>query len=172
MTHERFCLSCGYDNLIMSHHGNGPRGMKWYKFLVWFSLFAAAISAVYSFCYYFSTYWECILRYDLDDIFPNVDNYGIRLTVLPFLMVLTIGFLCFGVFALFTRHKLVKYQKDAPRCVVGLYVGSALLSLGQIVINSMTQTSVVSGVVGIITALIMAALNYSYFDNRSDLFVN
>ena len=173
MTHDRFCLSCGYDNLKMiSSLAPGPRGMKWYKFLIWFSLFAAAISAIHSFGYYLSIYWGALLHIDLDEIFPKIEDPLLALNALSLLMVFAIAFLAFGALALFTRYKLVKYQKDAPRYIVGLYVGSAVLSFGQIIINSMMSLSVGSCVVGIITALVMAVLNYNYFENRSDLFVN
>ncbi|MBQ8350638.1 MAG: zinc ribbon domain-containing protein [Clostridia bacterium] len=174
MTHERFCLVCGYDNPKASFHNIGTRGMKWYKFLVWFSLFAAAISALYNFGYYLSIYWVGLLHGDLDELFPQVEEIDMPffLTTFASFMLFAIMYLAFAALALFTRSKLVKYKKDAPRYIVGLYVASALLSFGQLVLDSIMGISVGSSIIGMITAFVMAVLNYNYFENRSDLFIN
>ena len=125
--------------------------MNWFKFLIYFSLFA---SAFFSLGLYYT-------------VFPGLK---------PFYIVLSVLSVAQAAFAVYTRFQLSAYRKKAPlllhiffgvssACGVISSLGTTLLTGGALQEISQMISSLIGGVV-------LIALNSIYFKKRAALFVN
>ena len=150
---------------------NATPSMKWFKFLIYFLLFAgAAINLIFGFNYISGGIYEvqtdgkvtAEMVYSLFGGLKAVDVfYGIAMIII-------------GGFGIFTRFRLSKYRKNGPLFLYILYGAGAGLSLiysiAVMSISSVNQISTAVASVGISVALII--LNIKYFGKRKNLFTN
>ena len=137
---------------------NNELGMKWFKFLINFLLWANA--AIYLF--------EGMAMLSLSK--GVVDTiYGITSIV-------------FALFCIFTRFRLAKFKKGAPSNLYALYILESIVlvlvyniascmvagTFNEIPVMILTP-DFISSVVG---TFVVVALNKTYFDKRKHLFVN
>ena len=150
---------------------NGPdMPMKWYKFLIYFSLFAGAIlNGISGLNFLTGTVYgsDSSLVYSVFD--------GLR--VLDIIM--GVGLLGFAVLAIYTRMRLAGYYSNAPKLICITYAASAVLNLiyiiGILVIlpsYALEYINFTSTIANIVSSFIMVGANYVYFNKRSHLFVN
>lgn len=158
--------------------------MKWYKFVIYFQLFAVAAIEVFMAIAYFSgsdvivtglfAYDETMARI----LYEMVDGLPILLTCEGITSVLM------AVLAIITRQKLAYFDELGPKLYVNWYLINAGMTSMYIVI-SMVMISQALGITdGIGTAIVgkvganctisivMYVLNKVYFDKRKEYFVN
>lgn len=167
-----------YQNQPVQNPVTQTLGMKWYKFLIYFSLFASAVLN-------FST----SLMYFTGEI-HNINSETARsewvYAFYPSLKGLDVFFgvvalvLCVG--AIFVRFQLAKFKKNGPLfyfILIGINIVTSIIYIIAYAIiladvNNYTTTitispSQISGLIGNVVILI---LNIIYFNKRKHLFVN
>lgn len=147
--------------------------MKWYKFLIYFSLFAGAALNCYNAIqiltgkqYTYNGFNQSDRIYSYYSGLQAVDIiYGLLIIVL-------------SMFGIVTRQKLKGFSKQGPKFILWFYVGSLILSLTYLVIVTLITEIQLSEllstrfVTSITTGIIMIFANKTYFANREHLFIN
>ena len=152
--------------------------MKWFKYLIYFSLFATAIENCYNAVMYFIG-----LRYGENS--ELMYKYFDELKTMDVIMGVVAIFM--AIFNIYVRYQLADYCKNGPRLLLLMYVLSIAcnilyyIKLASIVSESSpsrqwrqeflasVDVSIIISVLGCV-ALIIA--NKIYFDKRKHLFVN
>ncbi len=143
-----------------------PLPMKWFKFLIYFSLFfSCLVNVVTGINYltgniYISQGVTANLVYA---IFPSMKGFD-----------LFNGIACFalGVFAIITRFALAKYKKSGPMFLYSLYVANAVVALIYGIGATVALGEVAFNPISIGGTVLMIVLNVVYFNKRKHLFVN
>lgn len=147
--------------------------MKWFKFLIYFSLFAGALLNLVN-----------GVNLITGNIYLTQSNgqvtadmvygvYGSSLKTLD--LVYGVIMVLIAVFSIYTRVRLAKFKANGPMCLYILY--------GAPVAFSILYNVAVSGIIGqsafnaqiigsAVTSIGMLLLNYAYFTKRKVLFVN
>ena len=188
----RFCPGCGKeaDTAAVFQAGASAEGMPaavrinpaqnyhmaWFKFIIYFQLFANAVVMVYNV---------------VAGIFGLAygDDAGFVYAVCPMLKAVDViyGVIClaFAVTAVLIRQRLAHYKKNAPVLYLG-YVGvvmasgliynfAVLAALGTVSASAMEagSSNIIGTVLGtVIGAAVYFPLNYIYFKKRKELFIN
>ena len=181
-----FCKKCGkpigVDDKFCPHCGtpvtDGAAGddifppytppMNWYKFLIYFSLFAGAVVSFLG-----AALSVLGIVTDLKTYLSNAPLLALEIAYMACNLV-------FGFFALSTRKALVQYKKNAP---LMLYICYGITALSEViyaiydcVANGFTDlviaTNVTTAAVSVLTSVVIITANYIYFKKRSHLFVN
>ena len=150
--------------------------MKWFKFLIWFSLFLTAFLNVSSAVQMFSQHRIVAQSIAHNTLLPEAQPFAGLITNLYLLLAAL--WLAMAVLAIVTRMQLAAYRKSGP---VLLYITFALnAALEIIVMISMTwllgklgqpQPVPMSDFLAtILSALVFIGCNYTYFRKRSYLF--
>ena len=147
---------------------DAPVKMKWFKFLIYFALWAGGIlSILSSFNYLTGT----ILGVDSDA--ELIYAYYPLLRALH--MFCGLECIAYGAFVIYTRYRLAQFRRNGPACLYALYVSQfAVLLLVQCV-TSLILGEWVEGYSFLGNALsygIFLAINVSYFRKRKYLFIN
>lgn len=185
--HTLFCQQCGYplektqqvcphcgksliDKKRKQDRANGAQvevyecGMKWYNFLIYFSLFAgAAVNAVLAILYFTGAIYlgnsETVY-----DVFPAMNVldifYGLALVGLAIM-----GFV--------VRSSLKAKESVGPKLLCALYILSMVIEILYILIGSSVIGESMFDftiVISIITDIVMIIANGIYFKNRKHLF--
>ncbi|WP_144743554.1 zinc ribbon domain-containing protein [Enorma burkinafasonensis] len=149
--------------------GTAQLGMKWYKFVIWFQLFAAALLAIGQAIQLFTG-----LQYEGSAHAVYLLYGGVRvLDILTALVMLGLA-----AFAILVRFELAGFKRDAPMhyliylaAIIGVNVLYSLLFI--ILIHASFAAIFTPSFIGTFIgygALIFA--NKIYFDKRQALFVN
>ena len=148
---------------------NDPRGMKWFKFIIYFQLFAnAAVNAYSALTALIGTQYQG----KADFVYKSFP--GLRAVDLAYGLVL----LALAAFAVFTRMRLARFRRNAPLLYYILSIANTLDAVLYVLL-----VSLVSGVpvgdfdnlnltVAVAVNLVMLIINLIYFGHRKDLFVN
>ena len=139
--------------------------MKWYKFLIYFALWAGMVmNAVYGVQYLTGMIYEGNAEW-VYLVYPELQAYD---------MIYAVALLGLAVFGFITRKKLAEYRADAPQFLKILYIASAAVGLIYIVLLSTVVGGIdmTSAISSLITSVIMVVANHTYFEKRSHLFVN
>lgn len=143
--------------------------MKWYKFVIFFALFASAVvNVVNGFKLLTGAVYgdSAALVYAVFGDLKGLDT------------IIGIGMLALAAYAIFVRFQLTGYKKAGPKLLLGLYVADVALGLVYIIgINSILPEMVAKNVdvstlyVSVATSVVCIIANYIYFKKRADLFV-
>ncbi len=143
------------------------RPMKWYKFLIYFLLFAGAVINVFSAIGYFTG--------------TNYEDYAFLVyQAYPSLRVLDIfaGLFALGmaVLGIVTRFALAGMKRNGPKLLCLLYVLNGCFTLIYSfaimgVVGIFDVATIASTVVSAGVAALMVWANYVYFNNRRELFI-
>ncbi len=144
-------------------------GMGWYKFLIWFSLFAGALLNL-------ATGIQILTGAHYDGMENMVWNFYDGLKEVDTI----VGFasIALAVLCIVTRFSLSGYKKNGPKLLLVNYVASAAVNLfyviavGSIVSSYGVQLDNSSAYASVAVSLVMVAINQSYFKKREHLFVN
>lgn len=148
---------------------NDPRGMKWFKFIIYFQLFANAvlngISALLAFTG--AHYQGGASR--VYSVFPGMK---------PLDIIYGLLLLGLAALAIVARMSLAKFRRNGPTLYyVVLIANSVLGMLYMFLASGITHISV--SLLGVFQnlfslglSLVMLIVNIIYFGNRKDLFVN
>lgn len=140
--------------------------MKWYKFLIYFLLFASAvINAISAFSYFTGSVYgsDASLVYR---VFPEMKTYDIMMGILS---------LAIAALAIIARFDLAGYKRRAKIMVCALYAANAVVPIIYVVLASsvvnqnLLEPSVIGSVFG---SVVMVVLNWIYFTKRDELFIN
>ncbi len=199
-TDQRFCTNCGakvenqvktsasvvnndsvYEQQTVQNQYTVPstssavqHPMKWFKFLIYFTLFLGAfINFVYGFNYitggiYFS---QTNGQVTAEMVYGT---YGVGLKVLDVIQgILMLAIAAFGVY---TRFRLARYKTNGPMCVYILYGAGAgvtlLYNIALLAVTGLNQLTTVSSITSLVVSVGFIFLNYAYFTKRKALFIN
>lgn len=148
---------------------NDPRGMKWFKFILYFQLFANALInlanavAVFTGAHYQGS---ADLVYS---VFPAQHTVDI-----------VYGILCLALaaFGVYTRFRLSAFRRNGPGLYLGVIAANILVPVLYMLLSSLvthiplTSLLDVNSIASLAANIIMLVVNKIYFDRRKDLFVN
>ena len=148
--------------------------IKWYKFLIYFSLFIGALSSLVSGIQYLSGRIYLTQGLTESDIQALYLYYPAHKT-----LDLIYGLICCSLsgFALFTRSRLAKYHRNGPMCLY-LFTGAtaycaSMYTLLSCILVYADVTQFLPQIIGqIIGSAIYIWLNCIYFNKRKSLFTN
>lgn len=144
--------------------------MNWYKFLIYFALFAGAFFNVsYAVLYMTGKIYET----------QNVDPmavYYLYPNVKPVDIVYGILLIALAVFMVITRFQLSGLKKNGPKMIVALYginIAMVIVLVYSIAISCTTDYMAfnASTIGQCVIPIVMAVVNKVYFDRRKDIFV-
>ncbi len=178
------CPSCGAEMSVFARkrQANGmedsPFGvllpMNWYRFLIYFSLIASAITNLSNGFLYITGQVYSIQSAGTLDAYMIYNQYGNELMITDIAYgVLTC---LFAVFNLVTRSYLANFKKKGPALLYTMYAFGAAISLAYPLVLQLAH-----GVPGAFNSIIIFELviecailyaNYIYFSKRKHMFVN
>lgn len=145
-------------------------GMKWFKFLIYFLLFADAISKIVN---------------AVTNLTGGISRGGIY-TDYPVLKPVDIAFgiaaVAIAAYCIFTRFQLAKFKKNALKNFYSLQIIMLIFAEAYqiiylvVIAGSGADVSIISTikeiVIGIVSTVIYIVFSAFYFDRRKHLFVN
>ncbi len=143
-----------------------PCEMKWYKFLIYFALWAGAIVNLIDSLQFFT---GSILGDDVEILYAYY----------PLLKVLNLAFalilVTYAVFAIYTRYRLAQFRQNGPVCLHALYLVQLAMVLiywlaGSLILGEWLDLA--SGFSDLISSIVILCINIVYFRKRKHLFVN
>ena len=153
-----------------NYHMNSGGKMKWFKFIIYFQLFASGISCILNMLLVFE-----VNTYPID--FPQ--------SFYNWCYFYAISMFALGPISFIIRTKLAKFHQRGPILYIGYLIANAIVNFISsiwifIIINNISpllgsglfSSIAVSGVVGFVVDLLFILLNDSYFKKRRHLFVN
>lgn len=159
------CSNCGARLIIQDEAAE--YSLKWYKFLVYFLLFASAfLNAVSAIASFTGITYE-IYGVSADLVYGAFP--GMKLVDVLF-GVATIGM---AIMALITRHALEWNKRKGPRLLCALYVLPGVLNvLYTVAVSAITKVNMYDGymILVLVGGIVMAIINYIYFKKRKDMF--
>lgn len=145
--------------------------MNWYKFLIYFSLFAGAVVNFISGILNLTGGNYLIYGVDPETVYSAFDG----------MHTLDIGFgiVYFALipFALIARSSLAKFKKDAPNMFY-IYHGASMIvsviyNIFSVIITGGSVSEIIAQALGTAAGVVLfVALNIIYFNKRKHLFVN
>ena len=142
------------------------RGMKWFKFIIYFQLWAGMlVNLVTAGKYFTGAYYEgnaeMVYRF-----FPALQ---------PLDIVMGVFCLALAVYAVIVQRALAKFRAKGPMMYYLMYIVNTAVTvlyliIGSIIIGQSAFTAEVAG--SIIGSIVMLFVNIPYFNNRKHLFVN
>lgn len=140
--------------------------MNWYKFLIYFALFASCVLNLISGIViltggHYGGYASMVYAY-----FGGLKALDIIIGILIILL---------AAFAIVTRFSLAKLQASGPKYLYILYIGSFVVNIiYAIAVGAITGINVfdTSIIIQLIVCVVMVIVNHIYFSKRKSLFVN
>lgn len=142
------------------------RGMKWFKFIIYFQLWAGMlVNLVTAGKYFTGAYYEgnaeMVYRF-----FPALQ---------PLDIVMGVVCLALAVYAVVVQRALAKFRAKGPMMYYLMYIVNTAVTvlyliIGSIIIGQSAFTAEVAG--SIIGSIVMLFVSIPYFNNRKHLFVN
>ena len=127
-------------------------GMKWHKFLIYFSLWASFISNTLTGIFALFVFLS--------------GNFSSDFPYIMWALFYTITQILTGIYALFVRFRLAHFRKNAPKhLIIFLSIFCIMQSLRCIIDSTSPIAYVLGGIIYIL-------LNNNYYSKRSGLFVN
>lgn len=144
-------------------------GMKWYKFLIYFALFAGAVINLITGIMTISG-----MTYRSMGVEPALVYDAVKgLKVLD--VVFGLCYIGLAVLGVVTRFKLSGMQKSGPKFLYAFYVVNVLLLvIYNVVVAKMLNVPMnyMANIVSVAINVVMIILNVIYFKKRESLFVN
>ena len=144
--------------------------MKWFKFLIYFSLFASAfLNGINGFRQLTGSIYgdEKELIYDAIEGLQALD------------MFVGAALIALAALAIFTRFRLAGYHKNGPDLVTLMYASTIIINviyyigiaivLPDDIADAVNTSSLITGS---LTSIAMIFINKTYFEKRASLFVN
>lgn len=146
-----------------------PRGMKWFKFIIYFQLFANAALNLFNAFQLFTGAHYMEYAEEVYRAYPGLKSAD-----------LTYGAACLGLAALaiFARFRLAGFRRNGPGLYYALQVASVAVALVYLFLAGAAMGQPVSELldgnvlVTILSGAFLLIVNMIYFGKRMDLFVN
>lgn len=152
-----------------------PLGMKWFKFLIYFSLFAGAVLNLIGGLQYLTG-----AHYG-----GTADLVYQHITALKALDVaMALATLILAGFGVYVRFRLAGYHANGPKLLNILYIAAPAISLAYLfAANGIVENSIIGETVNllegsgsvwtnVVVSIVMVFVNTGYFKKRAHLFVN
>lgn len=143
--------------------------MNWFKFLIYFSLFAGAVLNVISGLQLFTgAHYGGVADY-VYAVFDGLQAVDV---------LVGLGMIALAAFGIYTRFRLAGYRKNGPKMLTYTYLAGLILSLlyliaVHIVVPEIAgEVNFTSYIISAVTSVIMVFVNREYFRKRAALFVN
>ncbi len=150
---------------------NATPSMKWFKFLIYFALFAGAvINLAYGITYISGDIYEIQTNGQATSEMVYSLFSGLKVVDVFYGVVMIL----IGGFSIFTRFLLSKYRKNGPLFLYILCgIGAGLSLIYSIAVMSISGVNqVANGVVSVIVSAVFIIFNIKYFGKRKNLFTN
>ena len=161
-----YCPACGAAvRATTPKEPVAPYPMKWYKFLIYFWLFFSAFLNLISAFSYFNGTVQGEYADRVYKAYPAIKAVDVLSGVL------TLGF---SAWAILTRIALGNYKRQGPIMICLFYIGSAGFNVMYYTLASLITGSNLfntSVIVNVAVSLVIAYLNYVYFNKRKSMFV-
>ncbi len=148
---------------------NDPRGMKWYKFIIYFQLFAnAAVNGIAA----LTTATGAQYQGQADKVYAALP----RLRTLDLVYILLL--LGLVVLAIVARMQLARFRRRGPLLYYLLQIANIAVAVLYLLAASavsgipLSQLDLSNTIVSLGLSLVMLIVNIIYFGKRKDLFVN
>lgn len=147
--------------------------MKWYKFLIYFSLFASAVLNTISGIVALTGNQYTVNGKNVSELI-----YGIFDGLQVFDMVFGAACLALAVLAVYTRFRLSGFYANGPKMLNAVYIVAAILNLAYVIgvsvivdgYNDITF-DYSSQIAQLAISIAMVCANTTYFNKRKELFV-
>ena len=142
-------------------------GMKWYKFLIYFSLFAGAVINVASGIPFLNGSIYGGYADNVYSVFPALKTVDVMYGIVA---------LATAVLCIVARFALAKYKKNGPALLLSIYAIGIVVSIVYFIAVKSIVTDIdldTSSIVSsLVSSVVMIIINKIYFDKRKHLFVN
>lgn len=160
-----------YQTPDMRTKQNRPMPMKWYKFLIYFSLILTGLSNMYT-----GVQSVMGMQYETKEQAAQVYAAYSGLHILD--MIYGVLLIVLGVYVFIVRQQLAGYKEKGPKLLLIMYIASLLLEIfyigaGSLISGVNLLTASESGTMlisSILVSLFMIGANKVYFDKRAHLF--
>ena len=149
-----------------------PYPMNWYKFVIYFALFAGAvINAISGILHLTGSVWE------MQDVSADM-VYAVFGGMQAVDIIYGIGAIALAAFDIVTRMHLAKFRKTGPKFLTVCYGVAVGLALLYIILTSAVTGISIGDLVGateilqLVVSIVMLVVNVMYFNKRASLFVN
>lgn len=147
-------------------------GMKWFKFLIYFSLFAGALSNLFDGIVYIAGLGDKPPEFFAEEYYFLPDNFRVIEVVFGLFTLAT------AAWGIYTRFQLSGFKKNAPKCFYTFDIATMVISTVYSIIGTALATddgiSAIIGAIigGVVGESVFILCNVTYFNNRKHLFVN
>lgn len=158
-----------YQTPVKADPLNDPRGMKWFKFIIYFQLFASAVISVITAITMFTGAHYQGQADRVYSYFPGLKGLDV---------FYAIALLALAAFAIITRQNLAKFRKNGPKfyfimIIAGIVVALIYSIAGSSILHvSLGEVMDASSVSSLVVNIALLIINIIYFKKREDLFVN
>ena len=145
---------------------DAPVRLGWYKFLIYFALWAGAIVNLIDSLQFFT---GSVLGDDVEILYASYPLLKVLNLVFALLLV------AYAVFAIYTRYRLAQFRRNGPACLHALYLVQLAMVLiywlaGSLILGEWLDLA--SGFSDLISSIVILCINIVYFRKRKHLFVN
>lgn len=155
--------------------GGQPLPMKWFQFLIYFSLFAGAVlNAIEAIRIFTGTYYVDVELGNYT-MMQYTQYSGLRAMDMVYAALL----LLYSGFMIYTRFALAGFRRHAPMCLTIMYVVQFVISAGYSILfvalfesgeNLLVMATIFAVLVELAVCAAMILINRIYFNNRKHLF--
>ena len=149
-----------------------PYPMNWYKFVIYFALFAGAVlNAINGILHLTGSVWE------MQNVSADM-VYAVFGGMQAVDIIYGIGAIALAAFDIVTRMHLAKFRKTGPKFLSVCYGVAVGLTLLYIILTSAVTGISIGDLVGateimqLVVSIVMLVVNVVYFNKRASLFVN
>ena len=166
---DPYAYSTPYRSPAPANPLDDARGMKWFKFIIYFQLFASAVlNTISAITFLTGAHYQGMA----DQVYSYF--HGLKgLDVFYGILLLALA-----GFAIFVRQRLAKFRRNGPLLyyvlmIVSIVVSFIYLIAGSSILHvSLGEVMDASSLASIVTSIVMLVVNIIYFKKRADLFVN
>lgn len=145
-------------------------GMSWYKFVIYFQLFATAALSIFNCWSFFSGFLyarEGVDRSVLYSLFPSLSFLDIFVALL---------YLSLAVLSIITRIRLAQYRENGPRLYLILLGSGIALNVfysiaSAVILTQGAGVGLAQSLGNVFSGLLLLVLNGVYFKKRKHLFI-
>lgn len=147
-------------------------GMRWFNFLIYFSLFAGALLSLFDGIVYIAG-----LGSKLPEIFAEA-YYFLPNNFRALEIIFGLVILAAAAGSVYVRFQLAGFKKNAPKCFyvfeIALSVFSTVYSIAGMALTTDDGISAIIGAIigGVVGDAVFLLCNITYFNKRKHLFVN
>ena len=153
---DNFGVYSGNEYMSANAYPTQVHGMKWHKFLIYFSLWVSGI---------LNMVVGALLGIGLVNV---VQDYYYSLGEIAMVAFMAMGSIGIGVYAIVTRFKLKNFRRNASDHLLALQILSILFTVACYIINEFPFAEWISALV---PSVVMASINRNYYAKRRDMFV-